>query len=88
MGFSTALQGRAAHEALIVRQDAELRLMETMKRSIQMKAKCDKEYAIGLIAVAQQGLKIDRADEMQGKPNALHSLQYKYLYLPYTLLIR
>ncbi|KRG00743.1 tyrosine-protein kinase Fer isoform X3 [Drosophila mojavensis] len=66
MGFSTALQGRAAHEALIVRQDAELRLMETMKRSIQMKAKCDKEYAIGLIAVAQQGLKIDRADEMQG----------------------
>ncbi|EDW66516.1 tyrosine-protein kinase Fer isoform X1 [Drosophila virilis] len=66
MGFSSALQGRAAHEALIVRQDAELRLMETMKRSIQMKAKCDKEYAIGLTAVAQQGLKIDRADEMQG----------------------
>jgi len=38
-----------------------------MKRSIQMKAKCDKEYAISLTAVAQQGLKIDRADEMQGK---------------------
>ncbi|XP_020813168.1 tyrosine-protein kinase Fer isoform X6 [Drosophila serrata] len=66
MGFSSALQSRAAHEALIGRQDAELRLMETMKRSIQMKAKCDKEYAIGLTAVAQQGLKIDRADEMQG----------------------
>ncbi|XP_067617597.1 tyrosine-protein kinase Fer isoform X2 [Eurosta solidaginis] len=66
MGFSSALQGRAAHEALIVRQDAELRLMETMKRSIQMKAKCDREYAIGLAAVAQQGLKTDRADEMQG----------------------
>ncbi|XP_043652050.1 tyrosine-protein kinase Fer isoform X3 [Drosophila teissieri] len=66
MGFSSALQSRAAHEALIVRQDAELRLMETMKRSIQMKAKCDKEYAISLTAVAQQGLKIDRADEMQG----------------------
>ncbi|KAL7731130.1 hypothetical protein ACLKA6_014327 [Drosophila palustris] len=66
MGFSSALQSRAAHEALIVRQDAELRLMETMKRSIQLKAKCDKEYAISLAAVAQQGLKIDRADEMQG----------------------
>ncbi|XP_017472306.1 PREDICTED: tyrosine-protein kinase Fer isoform X2 [Rhagoletis zephyria] len=66
MGFSSALQGRAAHEALIVRQDAELRLMETMKRSIQLKAKCDREYAIGLAAVAQQGMKIDRADEMQG----------------------
>lgn len=67
MGFSSALQSRAAHEALIARQDAELRLMETMKRSIQLKAKCDKEYAISLAAVAQQGLKIDRADEMQGK---------------------
>ncbi|XP_018802584.1 PREDICTED: tyrosine-protein kinase Fer isoform X4 [Bactrocera latifrons] len=66
MGFSSALQGRAAHEALIVRQDAELRLMETMKRSIQLKAKCDREYAIGLAAVAQQGMKTDRADEMQG----------------------
>ncbi|XP_034112928.1 tyrosine-protein kinase Fer isoform X5 [Drosophila albomicans] len=66
MGFSSALQSRAAHEALIVRQDAELRLMETMKRSIQLKAKCDKEYAISLAAVAQQGLKIDRADDMQG----------------------
>lgn len=67
MGFSSALQGRAAHEALIVRQDAELRLMETMKRSIQLKAKCDREYAIGLAAVAQQGMKTDRADEMQGE---------------------
>ncbi|XP_070137053.1 tyrosine-protein kinase Fer isoform X5 [Drosophila bipectinata] len=65
MGFSSALQSRAAHEALIVRQDAELRLMETMKRSIQLKAKCDKEYATQLTAVAQQGLKIDRADEVQ-----------------------
>ncbi|XP_055847806.1 tyrosine-protein kinase Fer isoform X2 [Episyrphus balteatus] len=66
MGFSTALQGRAAHEALILRQDAELRLMETMKRCFQMKAKCDREYAAGLATVAQQGLKIDRADDMQG----------------------
>lgn len=67
MGFSTALQGRAAHEALVVRQDAELRLMEVMKRALQLRAKCDKEYAINLASVAQQGLKIDRADEMQGK---------------------
>ncbi|XP_037884433.1 tyrosine-protein kinase Fer isoform X2 [Glossina fuscipes] len=66
MGFSTALQGRAAHEALVVRQDAELRLMEVMKRALQLRVKCDKEYAINLASVAQQGLKIDRADEMQG----------------------
>ncbi|XP_013097557.2 tyrosine-protein kinase Fer isoform X1 [Stomoxys calcitrans] len=66
MGFSTALQGRAAHDALIARQDVELRLMEMMKRAMQLKAKYDKEYAVGLAAVAQQGLKIDRADDMQG----------------------
>lgn len=67
MGFSSALQGRAAHEALLVRQDAELRLMETMKRCLAQKVKCDKDYAIALSTVAQQGLKVDRSDDLQGK---------------------
>lgn len=67
MGFSSALQSRAAHEALLVRFDAEIRLMEIMKRSILLKAKVDKEYAINLAAVAQQGLKVDRADDLQGE---------------------
>lgn len=67
MGFSSLLQGRAAHEALIVRQDAELRLLDTMKRCLTQKVKCDKEYAIALTAASQQGLKIDRADDLQGK---------------------
>uniref|UniRef100_U5EPN0 Tyrosine-protein kinase n=1 Tax=Corethrella appendiculata TaxID=1370023 RepID=U5EPN0_9DIPT len=66
MGFSSALQGRAAHEALLIRQDTELRLLETMKRCLTQKAKCDKEYAVSLTSVAQQGLKIDRMDELQG----------------------
>lgn len=66
MGFSSALQGRAAHEALLVRQDAELRLMETMKRCLAQKVKCDKDYAVALSTVAQQGLKIDRSDDLQG----------------------
>lgn len=67
MGFSTALQGRVAHEALLARQDAELRILETMKRCLLQKAKCDKEYSIALTAVTQQGLKIDRIDDLQGK---------------------
>ncbi|XP_037027002.1 tyrosine-protein kinase Fer isoform X2 [Bradysia coprophila] len=66
MGFSSLLQGRAAHEALLVRQDAELRLLDTMKRCLTQKVKCDKEYAIALTAASQQGLKIDRADDLQG----------------------
>lgn len=67
MGFSSALQGRQAHDALLGRQDAELRLLDIMKRTLQQKAKCDREYAAGLANVAQQGLKIDRTDELQGK---------------------
>lgn len=66
MGFSTALQGRAAHEALLNRQEAELKLLETMKRCLIQKSKCDKEYAASLVAVTQQGLKIDRSDDLQG----------------------
>lgn len=67
MGFSSALQGKTAHDALLVRQDAELRLLEVMKRCLLQKVKCDKEYAIALTAAAQHGLKIDRADDLQGK---------------------
>lgn len=67
MGFSSALQGQTAHEALLVRQDAELRLLETMKRCLAQKVKCDKDYAIALTTVAQQGLKVDRSDDLQGK---------------------
>lgn len=67
MGFSSALQGRVAHDALLARQDAELRLLDIIKRTMQQKAKCDREYAVGLANVAQQGLKIDRIDELQGK---------------------
>lgn len=67
MGFSSALQGKTAHDALLVRQDAELRLLEVMKRCLLQKVKCDKEYAIALTAAAQHGLKIDRADDLQGE---------------------
>lgn len=67
MGFSSALQGKTAHDALLARQDAELRLLELMKRCLLQKVKCDKEYAITLAAAAQYGLKIDRVDDLQGK---------------------
>lgn len=66
MGFSTNLQGHSAHEALLSRQDAELRLLETMKRVLTSKVRCDREYAVALCSVANQGLKIDRSDELNG----------------------
>jgi hypothetical protein len=66
MGFS-ALQGKGVHEALLARQDAEIRLIETMRRCLSQKAKCDRDYATTLVNVAQTGLKVDRGDDLTGK---------------------
>jgi hypothetical protein len=72
MGFS-ALQGKGVHEALLARQDAEIRLIETMRRCLSQKAKCDRDYAIAVGNVAQTGLKIDRGDDLAGKSIVLHA---------------
>ncbi|BES97521.1 tyrosine-protein kinase [Nesidiocoris tenuis] len=64
MGFSAQLQTKAAHEALLSRQDAELRLLETMRRCISNKVKCDKDYATALSSISALGQKNDRAEEM------------------------
>lgn len=66
MGFSSIVQGRAAHEALLLRQDAEIRLIENMKRCLMSKVKCDREYALALSSVASQGMKMDRIEELSG----------------------
>ncbi|XP_032516125.1 tyrosine-protein kinase Fer isoform X2 [Danaus plexippus] len=66
MGYASNGAGRAAHEALLARQDAELRLMETMKRSLQAKMKSDREYALALSAAAAQGQKMDKCEELNG----------------------
>lgn len=66
MGFSSNLQGRIAHEALLLRQDAEIRLLETMKRCLMLKIRYDREYASALSSVASQGLKIERLDDLSG----------------------
>ncbi|XP_072929315.1 tyrosine-protein kinase Fer isoform X3 [Epargyreus clarus] len=66
MGYTSSGAGRTAHEALLARQDAELRLMETMKRSLQAKMKSDREYALALSAAAAQGQKMDKCEELNG----------------------
>jgi len=62
MGFSSSLQGEAAHEALVARQDAELRLLENMKRCLSLRIKCDREYAIALNTVVLQAQKMDKVE--------------------------
>ncbi|GBP15007.1 Tyrosine-protein kinase Fer [Eumeta japonica] len=66
MGYASSVTGRAAHEALLARQDAELRLMETMKRCLLAKMKSDREYALALSAAAAQGQKMDKCEELNG----------------------
>lgn len=66
MGFSSALQGRASHEALLSRQDCELRLMDTIRRCLQLRVRCDREYAAGLGQVVMQAQKWERAEDMAG----------------------
>lgn len=65
MGFSSSLQGEPAHEALLTRQDAELRLLDNMKRCLALRIKCDREYAIALNTVVLQAQKMDKV-EMAG----------------------
>ncbi|XP_034247322.1 tyrosine-protein kinase Fer isoform X2 [Thrips palmi] len=66
MGFSAALQGKAAHEALLLRQDAELRLLDLMRRCIHSKVRSDRDYALALGALVQQGLKVERPEDLAG----------------------
>lgn len=66
MGFSSSLQGDSAHEALLTRQDAEIRLLENMKRCITLRVKCDREYSIALNSVVLQAQKMDKDGQMAG----------------------
>ena len=54
MGFSSSLQGASSQEALLARQDAELRLLDTMRRCLALKVKADRDYAVAINAFVMQ----------------------------------
>lgn len=62
MGFSSALQGESSHAALLARQDAELRLLDTMRRVLLARAKCDRDYGAALTQLAQTAAKMDQPE--------------------------
>ncbi|KAG7213771.1 hypothetical protein KM043_002993 [Ampulex compressa] len=66
MGFSTSLQGQASHEALLGRQDAEIKLLDTMRRCLTTKVKSDREYASTISSLTMQGKKIERTEDLVG----------------------
>ena len=59
MSFGTELQSRSAHEALLAAQDAEIHILETIKKSITQRIKCDRDYAIALSAIVTGAQKQD-----------------------------
>lgn len=62
MGFGTDLQGKKSHEALLRIQDAEIKLLENIKRCITIKAECDKKYANSLSTMVQQAQKMEHTE--------------------------
>jgi len=62
MGFSSSLQGQASHDAILTRIDAELRLLENMKRCLGLRVKADREYAISLNSFVLQAAKMDSVE--------------------------
>ncbi|XP_071747461.1 LOW QUALITY PROTEIN: tyrosine-protein kinase Fer-like [Lepeophtheirus salmonis] len=52
MGFSSSLQG--ANDVILSRQDAEIRLVENIRRCMAIRIKADREYAIHLNAFLVQ----------------------------------
>ncbi|KAJ8675221.1 hypothetical protein QAD02_011007 [Eretmocerus hayati] len=66
MGFSSSLQGQASHEALLGRQDAEIKLLETMRRCLTTKVKTDREYASTISSLSSQGRKVERNEDLVG----------------------
>ena len=66
MGFSSSLQGPASHEALLARQDAEIRLLENMKRCLVLRIKADRDYAVALNSFVLQAAKNMENVELSG----------------------
>ena len=84
MSFGTELQSRAAHDALIVAQDAEIHVLETIKRSITQRIKCDRDYAVALSAVVSGAQKQDTPHSaLQTQSVQLHFLLFCVLYVLY-----
>lgn len=75
MGFSSSLQGSSSHDAILMRIDAELRLLENMRRCLSLRIKADREYAIGLnsfvlqVSIAKIEIKGWHDGQLKDAPN-------------------
>lgn len=66
MVVSSIVPGQGVHEALLNRQDVELRLLDTIRKSLQSKVKCDKEYSSTLLGAVAHGQKVEGDEDFLG----------------------
>lgn len=67
MGFASDLQGFESHDALLNVQDAEIELLEHLRRCVQIKVKADREYSLAMTSMFVQAGKLDsNLEELRG----------------------
>ncbi|XP_006821137.2 tyrosine-protein kinase Fer-like [Saccoglossus kowalevskii] len=59
MAFGKELQSKASHDALLKLCDQEIRLLETMKKCITLRIKCDRDYTTSLAGFSTLGSRLD-----------------------------
>ena len=62
MRFGQRCQGRGSHEALVALQDAEIRLLENIKKCLTLRVKVDRDYANGLGELVAAANRLDTSD--------------------------
>lgn len=62
MPFGTQLQRPGSHEALLRLHDAEIRLLENIRKCVQHRIKSDKEYAMSLMGMITQAQKLENSE--------------------------
>ena len=62
MSFGEDLQGRSSHDALVAVQEAEIRLLENIKKCLTSRIKLDREYAAGLADIIATANKFDSTE--------------------------
>lgn len=68
MGFPVAWQSRINHDSIVAKQDFQMRLLETIRKTILQRVRCSREYANALTSsISQFGAKVDKPDDFSGK---------------------
>ena len=62
MTFGTQLQGQTSHEALVHRQDTEIKLLENFRKGLNLRIRAEKDYANALMNIVNPAQKFDCPD--------------------------